>query len=63
MKYVRKLGIICFTIILGLSTTLFAQPRIGEKMPEFSLQDTGGHNYGVNHSSNTVSVLFFVGNW
>ena len=46
---------------LGLCTTAFAQPRVGDKMSEFSLGATDGRSYGVSHSSNTISVLFFVG--
>ncbi len=58
MKYLSMLG---FLAALCLCTTASAQPRVGEKMPEFSLQATDNRHYGVSHSSNTVSVLFFVG--
>ncbi len=58
MKYLRFFSLALF---LCLCTTAFAQPNIGEKINEFQLQATDGRSYGVNHSSNKVSVLFFVG--
>lgn len=58
MKHLRFLFIALF---LCLYTTAFAQSQVGEKVGEFQLQATDGRSYGVNHSNNTVSVLFFVG--
>ena len=58
MKHLRFFFIALF---LCLCTTAFAQPQVGEKVNEFQLQATDGRSYGVNHSTNTVSVLFFVG--
>jgi hypothetical protein len=62
MKNLRSLKILFFVLILSTGTTAWAQPRIGERMPEFQLQGTDGRMYGVSHSNNTISVLFFVGN-
>jgi len=56
-----KHRIFFFLFSLGLCTTAFAQPRVGDKMSEFQLGATDGRSYGVSHSSNTISVLFFVG--
>ena len=56
-----KHRILFFVLSLGLCTTAFAQPRVGDKMSEFQLGATDGRSYGVSHSRNTVSVLFFVG--
>ena len=56
-----KHRIFFFVLSLGLCTTAFAQPRVGDKMSEFQLGATDGRSYGVSHSSNTISVLFFVG--
>lgn len=56
-----KHRIFFLALSLGLCTTAFAQPREGDKMREFQLGATDGRSYGVSHSSNTVSVLFFVG--
>ena len=55
-----KYRLFFLALFLSLCTTAFAQ-RVGEKMPEFQLRDTDNKWYGVSHSSNTVSVLFFVG--
>ena len=55
-----KHRILFFILSLGLCTTAFAQ-RVGDKMSEFQLGATDGRSYGVSHSSNTISVLFFVG--
>lgn len=63
MKHVRMFKILAFALFLSLSTAAMAQPRTGEKMPEFQLQGTDGKMYGVKYSDNVVSVLFFVGNW
>ena len=52
-----KHRIFFFVLSLGLCTTAFAQPRVSE----FQLGATDGRSYGVSHSSNTISVLFFVG--
>ena len=50
-------------LFLSLCTTAFAQNvgEVGAKVPEFQLGATDGRPYGVSHSSNTISVLFFVG--
>ena len=48
-------------LFLCLCTTAFAQSRVGEQVPEFQLQATDGRSYGISHSTNTVSVLLFVG--
>ena len=58
MKHLRFFSIALF---LCLCTTAFAQSNVGEKVNEFQLQATDGRFYGVNHSNNTVSVLFFIG--
>ena len=55
-----KYRLFFLTLFLSLCTTAFAQ-REGEKMPGFQLRATDGKSYSVNDSSNTVSVLFFVG--
>lgn len=58
MKHLRFFSLALF---LCLCTTAFAQSNLGEKINEFQLQATDGRFYGVSHSNNTVSVLFFVG--
>ena len=58
MKHLRFFSIALF---LCLCTTAFAQSNVGEKVNEFQLQATDEKFYGVNHSNNTVSVLFFIG--
>ena len=58
MKHLRFFSIALF---LCLCTTAFAQSNVGEKVNEFQLQATDGRSYGVSHSNNTVSVLFFIG--
>jgi hypothetical protein len=63
MKNLRLLKILFLASALGISNTAWAQPRVGERMPEFQLQGTDGRMYGISHSNDTVSVLFFVGNW
>ena len=60
MKHLQ-MRIFSIALFLCLCTTAFAQPNIGEKVGEFQLQATDGRSYGVSHSTNTVSVLFFVG--
>ncbi len=60
MKHLQ-MRIFSLALFLCLCTTAFAQPGVGEKVGEFQLQATDGRFYGVNHSNNTVSVLFFVG--
>ena len=55
-----KYRLFFLALFLSLCTTAFAQ-RVGDKMPEFQLGATDGRPYGVSHSSNTISVLFFVG--
>ena len=55
-----KYRLFFLALFLSLCTTAFAQ-RVGERVPEFQLRATDGKSYGVSHSSNTVSVLFFVG--
>ena len=59
MKHLQ-MRIFSIVLFLCLCTTAFAQ-NIGEKVGEFQLQATDGRFYGVSHSTNTVSVLFFVG--
>ena len=56
-----KHRIFFFVLSLGLCTTAFAQPRVGQKMDEFQLRGTDDRLYGVSHSSNTISILHFVG--
>ncbi len=56
-----QMRIFFIALFLCLCTTAFAQSNIGEKVSEFQLQATDGRSYGVSHSTNTVSVLFFVG--
>ena len=63
MQNLRSLKILFCALILGISSTAYAQPRIGERMPEFQLQATDSRTYGVSYSSSNVYVLFFVGNW
>jgi hypothetical protein len=46
---------------IGLTTQAHAQPRVGEKMPEFELQSTEGKFHGTKNATGKVSVLFFVG--
>lgn len=46
---------------LTFTTQTQAQPRVGEKLPEFELQATDGKFYGSKNISNKVSVYFFVG--
>jgi peroxiredoxin len=46
---------------ISLTTQANAQPRIGEKMPEFELQATDGAFYGSKRANGKVSVYFFVG--
>lgn len=58
MKNLRFFSIALF---LCLCTTVLAEPRVGEKINEFQLRATDGKSYGISHSNNTVSVLFFVG--
>ena len=60
MKHLQ-MRIFSIALFLCLCTTAFAQPRVGEQVGEFQLQATDGRFYGVSHSTNTVSVLFFVG--
>ncbi len=60
MKHLQ-MRIFSIVLFLGLCTTAFAQPRVGEQVAEFQLQATNGSLYGVSHSNNTVSVLFFIG--
>ena len=60
MKHLQ-MRIFSIALFLGLCTTAFAQPNIGEKVGEFQLQALDGRFYGISHSNNTVSVLFFVG--
>ena len=60
MKHLQ-MRIFSIALFLGLCTTAFAQLRVGERVGEFQLQATDGRSYGVSHSINTVSVLFFVG--
>ena len=61
MKHLQ-MRILSIALFLCLCTTAFAQSRVGEKVGEFQLQATDGKFYGVSHSTNTVSVLFFIGN-
>ena len=60
MKHLQ-MCIFSIALFLCLCTTAFAQPNVGEKVGEFQLQAANGGAYGVSHSNNTVSVLFFVG--
>lgn len=46
---------------ISFTTHANAQPRVGEKMPEFELQATDGKFYGSKNASGKVSVYFFVG--
>ena len=55
-----KYRLFFLALFLSLCTTAFAQ-RVGDKMPEFQLGGTDGRSYGVSHTSNTISVLFFIG--
>ena len=57
----KHLYIFSIALFLCLCTTAFAQPGVGEKVGEFQLIGIDGQSYGVSHSNNTVSVLFFVG--
>ena len=60
MKHLQ-MRILSLALFLCLCTTAFAQPQVGEKVAEFQLQATNGGSYGVSHSNNTASVLFFIG--
>ena len=61
MKHLQ-MRIFSIALFLCLCTTAFAQSRVGEQVPEFRLQATDSKSYGVSHSTNTVSVLLFIGN-
>ena len=56
----KKTALMCTALFLFI-TGAFAQPRIGEKMPEFRLQATDQNFYGVQDSDKKISVLFFMG--
>jgi hypothetical protein len=59
-SHFKKTALMCTTLFLFI-TGAFAQPRIGEKMPEFRLQATDQNFYGIQDGDNKVSVLFFMG--
>ena len=61
MNKLRLITIGLFTLILGFSTIAFAQPRVGEKIPEFELQGTDGEMYGVKYSDKRVSIISIIG--
>lgn len=63
MKHLKMLKILAFVLCASISTIASAEPRVGERMPEFQLQGTDGRMYGISYSANQVSVLFFIGNW
>ena len=54
-----------FTLItaacISFATQIHAQPRVGEKMPEFELQATDGKFYGNKSANKRVSIYFFIG--
>lgn len=56
-----KYRLFFLALFLSLCTTAFAQPNIGDKMPEFQLRATDDRSYGISHTSNTISILHFVG--
>jgi len=57
----KMLYVLLAATVFGIANPASAQPRIGEKVPEFNLQSTTGTFYGVDHTKEQVSVLFFVG--
>jgi len=48
-------------VCISITAQAHAQPRVGEKMPEFELQSTEGKFHGTKNIAGKVSVLFFVG--
>jgi len=54
-----------FTLItavcISFTAQVHAQPRVGEKMPEFELQATDGKFYGNKSTNNKASIYFFMG--
>jgi len=57
----KVLSLLFAISLMGLADQALAQPRIGEKIPEFSLQSTTGPFYGIDYSKDQVSVLFYIG--
>ncbi len=59
----KMLVILLAAAAFGIANPASAQPRIGDKMPEFNLPATNSQFYGVEYAKEQVSVLFFMGHW
>ena len=47
--------------LLSFTTSVLAQPRVGEKIPEFQLQATDGKDYGIRYADQKVSIISIIG--